>query len=202
MKQYPEIPKDVPSFNAHVFDKIDGSNLRFEYSKKRGWFKFGTRTRLFDQSDDVFGSAVPLFHETLLFPLTQIMIDNRFEHAVVFAEFAGKRSFAGQHEKDDVKTLTVFDVALDKKGFVSPKMFIKLFDGKVLIPKYLGYYRWNKEFTTKIYYNEIEGITFEGVVGKDGEGTHYNMAKAKTLQWLNKVHALYSDNLADKIINS
>lgn len=35
--------------------------------------------------------------------------------------------------------------------------------------------------------------TFEGVVGKAGEGHKLIMAKAKTQAWLDKVKALYGD---------
>lgn len=59
MKQYPSINssngQSFKEFVADVFDKLDGSNLRFEWSKKQGWYKFGTRHRLFDNTDPVFG---------------------------------------------------------------------------------------------------------------------------------------------------
>ena len=73
MKSYPSVASSRGSqfraFKAHVFDKIDGSNLRFEWSPKRGWYKFGTRKRLFDETDEVFGPAVRLWKETFAEPL-------------------------------------------------------------------------------------------------------------------------------------
>jgi hypothetical protein len=70
MKAYPSIPRstgmtfqEIP--NAYVFDKLDGSQIRVEWSRKRGWYKFGTRTRLFDQTDGQFGRAIPIFQRTL-----------------------------------------------------------------------------------------------------------------------------------------
>jgi hypothetical protein len=63
LKEYPAIPQSIGTAfrelpNAYVFDKVDGSNLRFEWSKKKGWHKFGTLSRLFDQSDWQFGRAI------------------------------------------------------------------------------------------------------------------------------------------------
>ena len=46
MKQYPKIDyHDQGRFNENcvAFLKIDGSNLRFEWSKKREFYKFGTK---------------------------------------------------------------------------------------------------------------------------------------------------------------
>ena len=45
MKQYETIPYygDYLGPDIIAFDKIDGSNLRFEWSRKRGFYKFGTR---------------------------------------------------------------------------------------------------------------------------------------------------------------
>ena len=49
MKQYPKILYfDQAPINeqCYAFDKIDGSNFRAEWSKKRGWYKFGTRNTM------------------------------------------------------------------------------------------------------------------------------------------------------------
>jgi hypothetical protein len=70
VKEYPSIQTGcVQRFRAHIFDKLDGSNLRFEWTKKRGWFKHGTRTRLFDETDPVFGGAIAMFDNALAAPI-------------------------------------------------------------------------------------------------------------------------------------
>lgn len=47
MKTYPSISTQVDfSLSYCVFDKLDGSNLRAEWSPKRGFYKFGSRTQL------------------------------------------------------------------------------------------------------------------------------------------------------------
>ena len=67
MKSYRSIdgPSKAPQKPCIAFYKYDGSNLRFEWSKKRNWYKFGTRRRLFDESDDKYGQAIPMFLERL-----------------------------------------------------------------------------------------------------------------------------------------
>ena len=44
MKEYPKIPnsKDFPLGQCITFEKYDGSNIRAEWTKKKGFHKFGT----------------------------------------------------------------------------------------------------------------------------------------------------------------
>lgn len=208
MKSYPSIlnstGKSFREFDAYVFDKVDGSNLRFEWSRKRGWYKFGTRNRLFDTSDEVFGSAIQLFKEQLepdLNPIFSKLLRKGVENAIAYAEFFGPSSFAGQHKQDEEKKLYLFDVALYKKGIMGPKQFLDEF-GHCQIARFLGHYKWSRDFIQNVRDGLVGGITFEGVVGKSGEGHKLIMAKAKTRAWIDKVRALYTQEEAEKIINS
>src|SRR5579885_1806230 len=122
MKSYPSIPASTgTSFkeltDAWVFAKPDGSNLRFEWSKKRGWYKYGTRTRLFDASDPGFGKAIELWKEPEEV-IVKVAKDERWESMVCFAEFHGPNSFVGVHDPADQHVLSLFDVAANKKGFL------------------------------------------------------------------------------------
>lgn len=66
MERYPEIPgaKKAPiGVPTIAFHKYDGSNLRWEWSPKKGWHKFGTRTELFDWRHPMWGQAIPLFEK-------------------------------------------------------------------------------------------------------------------------------------------
>lgn len=92
MKSYIEIPG--PSKALHLpmiaFDKLDGSNLRFEWSRKRGWYKFGTRNRMFDETDKDFGSAIEIFLETFGESLDRIArLEYNGAPLVAFCEFFG-----------------------------------------------------------------------------------------------------------------
>lgn len=207
MKHYPSIPRSTGQsfreFEAYVFDKLDGSNLRAEWTRKKGWGKFGTRERLFDESDEVFGEAIKLFTETIAPNVDPIVHDNRWDQVTVFMEFYGPQSFAGQHVKEDPKTLTVFDINPYKKGILGPREFLDLFKRVPHVtPRYLGRMNWTRGFVEEVRLGKIPGITFEGVVGKAGEGHKLIMAKAKTQAWVDKVHAQYGEENGDKIVNS
>ena len=205
MKDYPSIPRstgqDFREFDAYVFDKLDGSNLRWEWARKSGWYKHGTRTRLFDETDEVFGGAIAIFQRTLAEPLIKIARDERWERMIVFTEFWGPRSFAGLHEPEDEKQLTLFDVNPYKKGILGPKQFLKLF-GHLNVPRFLGTRRWTRGFVEHVRHGEISDITEEGVVGKGGEGHKLVMAKAKTQKWIDRVLAKYGEEEGRKIVDS
>lgn len=67
MKDYPSIPKvlkDHIESDCIAFYKYDGSQIRVEWSKKKGWHKFATRGQLFDKSEKNFGCAVDIFNNT------------------------------------------------------------------------------------------------------------------------------------------
>jgi hypothetical protein len=217
MKAYPSISRatgmtfqEIP--NAYVFDKLDGSNLRFEWTRKRKqWMKFGTRTRLFDASDWQFGRAIKIFAETLADPVAKIATDQRWESVIVFAEHWGPNSFAGCHhdaqnqplDPDDQMRVDLIDVAPHKQGLLGPAEYLKLFEG-LPIAKFLGRLNWTRGFVERVWSGDVEGITLEGVVGKAGHGKTHDlvMAKAKTKAWVDRVKARYAPDEAEKLISS
>src|SRR3954470_6157119 len=69
MKEYPSIPSatdllarldDYLGRTFVAFDKLDGSNIRAEWDRKRGWHRFGSLPRLLDASQPLLGQAVRL----------------------------------------------------------------------------------------------------------------------------------------------
>jgi hypothetical protein len=217
MKEYPPIPQSIGTAfrelpSAYVFDKLDGSNLRFEWSKKKGWHKYGTRSRLFDQSDWQFGRAIPIFQRTLAEPLAKIFAAQRWDQCIVFAEHWGPSSFAGNHHEpgtnkpldpDEVMRLDLIDVAPYKQGILGPAEFVRLC-GDLPSAKLLGRFNWTRGFVERIWKGELEGVTLEGVVGKTGHGKMHDlvMAKAKTKAWIDKVKARYAPEEAERIARS
>lgn len=202
MKSYRSIPRLNKRFKPskfHTFDKVDGSNLRFEWNGKKGWYKFGTRNHLIDESDPMFGMAIPLFHSTLGEPLAKICAGQGWQSAIVFCEFWGKNSFAGQHDPDDLKQLTLIDVNPYKKGFLPPDKFLDLFGE--FGPNYLGELFWDRE-TIDEFRAGKKGITFEGVVGKRVEGKQLLMYKVKTDEWIKRVLDKFGTKVGNKIIHS
>lgn len=184
MKSYPSIPYATPEdfgFECTAFYKYDGSNLRFEYSKKRGWWKFGTRNRLFDKTDPDFGSAIDLFLNNHAEGVEKVLKDNKeyknSDAVIVFAEFFGAKSFSGQHVADDPKELVIFDINIHKKGLVSPRDFVNNF-GHLKIAETVYRGPLTQDFLDAIWRGEYPVV--EGVIIKWGSGHKLSMRKMKT----------------------
>jgi hypothetical protein len=195
--------QDFREFDAYVFDKLDGNNLRFEWSRKRSWFKHGTRERLFDETDRDFGGAVKLFQLTLAQSVEKIARDQRWQRLVLFAEYWGKQSLGGIHVPGDGMRLTVFDAVPDDRGLLDPRDFLKVFDHRALDPqavaKFLGRVRWTRGFVASVREGKLDGVTFEGVVGKSTDGF---MAKAKTSAWIDAVLRRHGEEVGRRIVES
>lgn len=127
MKHYPSIQKEpIRGINIFAFSKYDGSNIRAEWSRKRGFYKFGTKTQMLDASHPVFGEAVDLIGSSYSENLSKIFVDGRYENTVCFFEFFGPNSFAGHHEVEDHRVVLT-DVSVLRKGFMGPGEFIDTF---------------------------------------------------------------------------
>jgi hypothetical protein len=124
----------------------------------------------------------------------------RWDRSIVYTEYWGDLSLAGMHQPEDEMRLTLFDVAPHKKGILGPRRFLKLF-GHLPTPTYLGEIKWTRDYVSRVREGAVEGITFEGVVGKAGDGHDQVRAKAKTQAWIDRVKVLYGEE-AEKIINS
>ena len=194
MKTYRSIPhsgKAPRGEECFVFVKYDGSNLRFEWSKKSGWYKQGTRKELFDESHPIFGGAIELFNETYADDLEKVFVDhNKFKHSqsvIVYTEWFGSESFAGGHFPNDPKQIVLFDVNPHKKGILKPKEFLDTF-GHLQVAELIEKRILDDEFIEAVRNNEYEcGSKFEirnevpeGVICKGGEGHNLWMCKIKT----------------------
>jgi len=184
----------APRDKCIAFDKLDGSNLRWEYQRKKGWVKSGSRKLLFDESHEMLGSAISIFHDTLATQVSDI-IKKKFREAgkvTVFTEFVGENSFAGSHHPEDEKELVLFDVWIDRKGFVPPREFLKLF-GHLNVPRVVYDGNLNQEFIDRVRDNEFD--LKEGVVCKGGTSLRDMwMAKIKTLEYLASLKKLYGSD--------
>ena len=63
MKTYPSIPRKIQNVPVYAFDKLDGSNIRAEWSKKKGFYKYGTRKRLLGSDEKPLGRAIELVND-------------------------------------------------------------------------------------------------------------------------------------------
>lgn len=209
MKWYPKmlgVYGDDAPWNEHcvAFDKLDGSNLRFEFSHKRGWYKFGTRNRMFDKNDSEFGGAIDIFLTKYGEPIAKLMKDKykKTESAIAFAEYFGPVSFGGLHDpvylnqigripevvSNDPKDVVLFDFNLHKKGFLAPTEFLDQFSN-LSIPKVVYQGRLTKDFFEDVRANKYGLI--EGVVCKGGSGHNLWMKKIKTNDYLAEIRRVF-----------
>jgi hypothetical protein len=190
MKAYPSIqgPTKAPRKPCIAFRKYDGSNLRFEWSKKRGWHKYGTRRRLFDESDEKYGAAIPLFLASIGPAVEAVIAANKKSRAaktiIAFCEFFGPLSFAGQHKPGDDMQLRLIDVNVHKRGIVSPRDFVNEFGHLPEVAEVVREGNLTDEFVREVRAGmHVEGGVQpfpEGVVCKGGSGHKLWMAKIKT----------------------
>lgn len=186
MLQYPSIigsAKAPIGKHCIAFYKYDGSNLRWEWSPKKGWNKFGTRKHLFDESTPVFSEAIPLFMNGLgdeILYRTKQLVKNP-ERITAFTEFLGPNSFAGNHDPDDQKELRLFDIFLFKRGFVPPKQFVKAYGDIKQAAEIVYEGSLNRQFILDIKQGKYP--VFEGVIAKGDDF----MVKIKTDEYFLKL---------------
>ena len=183
MKDYPSIPgSNEAPIGEHciAFYKYDGSNLRWEWTKKKGWHKFGTRNHLFDKTDPDFGQAIPIFLETIA-PWIDDIIKQEFrgiESVIAFTEFFGPSSFAGQHIQDEPKELRLFDIDPFKRCFVGPRDFVKLFGHLPFAAQVIYDGVLTEQFISDVRAGKYPVV--EGVVCKGGNKHNLWRVKVKT----------------------
>lgn len=199
MKAYPKIEYFNKGFfgdTVWAFDKLDGSNLRMEWNRKRGWYKFGTRNVMINENDPNFGESIPIFMEKYSSDLERVFKKeySNIESVVVFCEFIGDNSFAGKHLPEDKKDVVLFDVNLYKKGFITPKDFVDNF-GHLHIPKVVYKGEYNETLIRDVRKNIWglkEGVICKGVRKTKGDELVW-MTKIKTIEWLDKVKELFGE---------
>jgi hypothetical protein len=193
MQQYPSIPgasKSPIGEYCIAFYKYDGSNLRWEWSPKRGWNKFGTRRHLFDAATPIYNQAIPIFMDHLADEIvyrTRQLVKNP-ERITAFTEFFGPNSFAGAHEIDDPKELRLFDVFLFKKGLVPPKQFVKVYGDMPQAAEVIYEGNLSRQFVMDV--REGKYPVIEGVIAKGDDF----MVKIKTKAYFDRLFNQFGDD--------
>ena len=214
MIEYPTIlpSSKAPRENCIAFEKFDGSNIRVKYTNKKGFVLFGSRTQLFDKNHPFLGDAVEIFYqkyEDKLIDLIEKHFSNERE-IIAFLEFFGPNSFAGWHEKEDVKDLILFDIMIGHKNrkFLLPQEFWAMTTkNEITIPKVIYQGNLNDQFIQDVrdgkYDQKSASRVFEGVVCKGTErtGAHRGnvwMAKIKTNNYFNLLKGKFGEEEAKK----
>lgn len=209
MKEYPKIlgvskNDETIGQNCICFDKADGSNLRFEFNWKKGWYKFGTRRRMMDKNDPEYGCAIEMFINKYGQFLENLMKSNyrNSESLIAFAEFAGPYSFGGLHADDWLhqkdlmpkdktnasKDVILFDLNVHKHGFIDPFRFVELCR-EVETPKIVYQGVLTEEFIQDVRNDKYD--LKEGIVAKGGSGHKIWMRKVKTFSYLKKIQQVF-----------
>ena len=197
MKTYPSISYATECHLPIVaFDKLDGSNIRAEWTSKKGWHKFGTRHRLLDAGDPIFGRAPKLITDKYGESLGKAMSDAGYDRAMCFFEMWGPSSQFSMHSLEEQQTVTLFDVAPFNQGILMPDRFLKLF-GHLDHAQVLYTGVCDEAFIESVRAGTLPGMTFEGVICKatnDKKTKMPVMFKQKSRAWLDKLHAYCGDN--------
>ena len=205
MLHYPKIPssKHCKLGPCVVFDKVDGTNLHWDWDREFGWHAFGTRRDSFNLVDQGIAEfeaahqnlvgAAALFQEQLAAPADQLLQSLEANQAVLFTEYVGDNSFAGGHRPEDGKRLVLFDVSLDTR-LLGPLEFLKHF-GHLEIPRVLYQGKFKGNLLEEIYQGKYD--VAEGVVVKGGSGSDLWMAKVKTKAYEEKLKSNFGQNWQD-----
>jgi hypothetical protein len=188
MKPYPSISTkiraDVP---VHVFDKLDGSQIRAEWTPKAGFANFGSRKRTLESSHPWLGEAIALVRDKYEAEVHRVLAARKVRSAVLFLEFFGPRSFAGRHA-DEPHDVVLLDIATFGRGLVPPDEFLEMF-GHLDTAKLLYRGQVDRELVAAVRAGRLPGLTCEGVVCKSTvlERRVPVMFKIKSQAWLDRL---------------
>jgi len=188
LKSYPTIRYFQQSdVGKHIvaFQKIDGSNIRAEWNRKRGFYKFGSRTRLISESDVPLGESIGLIKEQEK-DINNILLSTKIDSAICFFEFHGEHSKFGQHHTEPHQC-SFIDISFYKKGFLIPEQFVELFS-KTAPVLYQG--PLTDDFVQSVKDGTLEGLGSEGVVCKgslDKKTGQPFMVKLKRQSWFDEL---------------
>lgn len=194
MLEYPSISSEIIFGGPYlIWDKLDGWNIRTEWSKKRGFYKFGARhTHLSEPYRDEVIQLIEFQRE----PLQEVFRKRRWDRSTLFFEFYGAHSLAGIHLPNDPKMVALIDAADPFDQIMDPRDFEGFFNGRVQTAALLGRGNFNREMANQVRNGTFPGMTFEGVVVK-GPAQQKDrlpvMFKCKNQDWYEKVRSTFGD---------
>lgn len=201
--RYPKMPgpSGAKLDKCVAFEKLDGTNLFWEWHREFGWTDFGTRSAgypLHPGGMTEFAAKHPGLElaPELFTPLGErlhatLSAQPGVEHAVAYSEFVGPHSFAGSHRADDPKRLVFFDLFIPDFGFASPWRFRELF-ADVPTPTVVFEGKFTGKLTEDVRagkYPVAEGVVIKGGTG----GADVWMAKVKTHAYLERLKMSFGE---------
>ena len=197
MKHYPSITGKIVDIDIFAFAKLDGSNIRAEWSRKRGLDKFGSRKVLLGADHPFLGRAIETIRARYEEGLGKMFRDARIDAATCFFEFYGPKSFAGIHDPEDKFEATLFDIDVYRKGLLPPREFLRLVEDRVPFASLLYTGKPNSDFLRSVRDGTLEGMPFEGVVCKGAptkNGYPPTLFKVKSAAWIEAVKARFTES--------
>jgi len=200
MKSYPSIPKKNTSEASKFwcFDKLDGSNIRVEWTKKKGFVKFGTRTRLLGSDQGILYKAEGLAKKEEE-KFAETFKSMKVDKATIFFEFYGSNSFAGNHIESDEHKISLIDVDVASYGLLDPEFFVDIFGTNQAYDcaKLLYCGPIDALLIEQVKTGTLMGMTFEGIVAKASRAKRFQepiMLKIKNEAWIQKVKSSFDES--------
>lgn len=209
---YPKIPDSTncPLKKCIVFEKYDGTNIHWKWSQEFGWVSFGTRRDSFSISKNGFNDFekdhyglenISELFEKIIEPLGNYLLSCKYsphKELIIFSEYLGDNSFAGQHI-DEPKKLIVLD-CLAPSGFMPPGQFGGDFGCGVHLPlEYFPKIIYSGKYSGQLVEDIRKGKydVKEGAVIKGVHNDKVYMCKVKTDEYLKKLKIEFKDNWKD-----
>lgn len=201
---YPKIPDtlDCPLRQCIAFEKYDGTNIHWTFKPGEGWQEYGVRrdrydinttgVRAFEAAHPELAGAHKLWDQDSKLEdfLNSNPKYNTAKEIIVFTEYFGPNSFAGQHDPKDTKQLIIFDVQVDGK-IIPPDQFVEDFK-QFNIARII----FQGKFSGQLFVDVRKGKydVKEGVVVKGIFSSQVYMAKIKTEAYLDRLKKEFKDN--------
>lgn len=205
---YPKIPDSTNYLpkKCIAFEKYDGTCIHFLWTPYDGFTDFGTRRdrysldnhgiRDFKEAHSGLEDVYDTFYSKMRRPLEDYLFEHYEKSAneiIVFTEFWGKNSFAGNHISDDEKNITIIDVMVDK-NVLSPEELIKKFT-KHNLAKVIYKGKFTGQFIEDVRHGKYK--LDEGVVCKGLHKDQLHMCKIKTNLYMEKLKTSFNDKWED-----
>lgn len=201
---YPKIPDtlDCPLRQCIAFEKYDGTNIHWTFMPQEGWQDYGTRrdrysinttgVRAFEEAHPELAGVHKLWDQDSKLEdfFNSNPKYNTAKEIIVFTEYFGPNSFAGQHNPKDEKQLVIFDIEVDGK-IIPPEEFVEDFK-QFNIAKIVYQGKFSGQLFVDVRKGKLnvkEGIVVKGMVS----GQIY-MAKIKTEAYMERLKKEYKDN--------